>query len=731
MTANATDSPLLEVENLHTRFRTREGVVRAVDGVSLTVDEGEIVGIVGESGSGKSVTARSIVGLQEPGEIVRGSIRLDGVEVTDATDRQLRRLRGDTVSMVFQDPTETLNPVFDVGEQIAESLKIHDQPDAQGLLEYLHIPPFSRRSEWREYRERALDLMAEAGISNPADRIDASPHELSGGQRQRAGIAIALASDPDLLIADEPTTALDATTQAQLLERLRRRNADRGTAILLITHDLGVIADVCDRVVVMYAGEVMETGPTERILEDPRHPYTRALLACLPQRVDRGDRLPTIDGTVPELTGDCPGCPFAPRCNHATDACREGPVPTVDLGADRGTVACGEQSALEARSGRSRAALLDAGVGTALEPSASNSAVPSAGPGRPDSSGKRDVATAGEPTTTDEDPDAAAPTTPIVELEGVSKRYPLASGPIERLLGTADTLRAVDDVDLEIRPGETVALVGESGCGKSTLASLITGLETPTAGEVRIDGTPVGDADDRAADTLADVGVVFQDPRSSLNPRLTVERAIAEPLHSHGWCPERRRERVRELLERVGLSERYATSYPHELSGGQVQRVAIARAIALDPSLVVLDEPVSALDVSVQARLLNVLADLQADLDLAYLFISHDLTVVEQIADRIAVMYLGELLEVGPTDRVADRPTHPYTAALLEAIPSLDADESADFELEGDPPSPVDPPSGCAFRDRCPRAEPECAETDPDRQQVGPVRSKCHFPRTR
>ncbi|ELY81963.1 oligopeptide/dipeptide ABC transporter, ATPase subunit [Natrinema gari JCM 14663] len=698
MTEQPQDSALLSVENLHTRFRTSEGPVHAVEGVSMTVDEGEIVGLVGESGCGKSVTARSIVGLQDPGEVVRGSIHLDGMAVTDATDRQLRRLRGDTVSMVFQDPTETLNPVFDVGEQIAESLKVHDQLDSQSLLEYLHVPPFSSRSEWHEYRERAIELMAQVGIANPEDRVDAYPHELSGGQRQRAGIAIALASDPDLLIADEPTTALDVTTQAQLLERLRRHNAERGTAILLITHDLGVVADICDRVVVMYAGEVMETGPTERILEDPRHPYTKALLDCLPQRVDRGDRLATIEGSVPEPTGDRTGCPFAPRCDQATAACRDGEISTVDLGDGRGTVTCGESSTLEAHAARSGMAASDG----APEPgSATSGSAPGGGPDRS--------------------------TPPLVELEGVSRRYSLANGPIERLLGTDDTLRAVDDVDLEIRAGETLALVGESGCGKSTLASLLTGLEAPTTGTVRIDGTPVGTAADRDADTLADIGVVFQDPRSSLNPRLTVEQAIGEPLRSSGWDRSRRRDRVRELLERVGLADRHATSYPHELSGGQVQRVAIARAIALEPSLVVLDEPVSALDASVQSRLLNVLADLQADLDLAYLFISHDLTVVEHIADRVAVMYLGELMEVGPADRVFDCPTHPYTRALLEAIPSLDPGGSTGTSLEGDRPSPVDPPSGCVFRNRCPMAEPKCAETDPDQRQLGPVRAKCHI----
>ena len=724
---------LLTVENLHTQFRTREGTVRAVDGVSFSVDDGETVGIVGESGCGKSVTARSIVGLQDPGEIVAGSIRLDGTNVPEATDRQLRKLRGDTVSMVFQDPTQTLNPVFDVGEQIAESLSVHDDPDSQRLLDYLHAPLFSRRSKWEDHRERAVDLMEQVGIASPEDRVDAYPHELSGGMRQRAGLAIALASDPDLLIADEPTTALDTTTQAQILARLRRLSDDRGMALLLITHDLGVVADICDRVVVMYGGQVMETGPTDRVLEDPRHPYTRALLECLTRTTERKQRLPTIEGTVPERVGEQSGCPFASRCPSATDACLSGEIPTVDLAG--GSATCGEPIVFEPSeraAGGADDSLESATPVASASTTAGTSAVSAAAESVPtDRSQSRPGGTSADARLGPSDSNASsapAGDQPVVALEGVSKRFSLDDGVFDRVFGRTRDLQAVDDVSLEIGAGETLGLVGESGSGKSTLANLVTGLEAPTSGEVRLDGVPVGPAGDRSPDTLADIGVVFQNPHSSLNPRMTVERTIAEPLRARGWDEGRRRERVSHLLEVVGLSERYASQYPHELSGGQIQRVAIARAIALDPKLVVLDEPVSALDVSVQARILNLLLDLQRDLELTYLVISHDLDVIEHVADRIAVLYLGELMEVGPAEAVFERPAHPYTAALLEAIPSLDGSGSGSVGFEGPIPSPLDAPSGCPFRTRCPDAEPKCADVHPDWTRAGPARSKCHFP---
>jgi peptide/nickel transport system ATP-binding protein len=707
---------LLTVENLHTQFDTYDGTVRAVDGVSLTVDRGEIVGVVGESGCGKSVTARSIVGLQSPGKIVDGLIEIDGTEVTTATNRELQRLRGETVSMVFQDPTETLNPVFDVGDQIVESLKVHEDGTEQRLLDYLDAPLFSSRSDRQAKRERAIELMEQVGIASPGDRVDAYPHELSGGMRQRACIAIALASDPDLLIADEPTTALDTTTQAQILDKLRQLNADRGLGMLLITHDLGVVAEICDRVVVLYAGEVMETGPTDRILTDPRHPYTRALLDCLTQRSEPQTRLPAIEGQVPELTDKPAGCPFAPRCEHATDRCRRGTVPTVDL--DAGTVTCGEPI-VHRSTGRTddgtvrsdRETMAADGVGVADSDRSGRHAKPALATTSPQES----------------PPHTAASQKPLVSLDGVSKRYLLSDSLVDRVLGEPERLDALVDIDLDIQSGETFGLVGESGSGKSTLAGLVTGLESPTSGEIRFSGEPVGSAVDRSDERLAKIGVVFQDPRSSLNPRRTVAQAIAEPLVTQGWDTDRRRRRVAELLALVGLPETYATSYPHELSGGQIQRVAIARAIALDPQLLVLDEPVSALDASVKARVLNLLLELQDELDLTYLVISHDLDVITHIADRVAVLYLGQLMEVGLAAQVFDRPAHPYTRALVEAIPSIDPGETTELSLSGEIPSPVDPPLGCVFHTRCPMAEDACRTDEPAVATVDGARSRCHF----
>ncbi|TYT61479.1 dipeptide ABC transporter ATP-binding protein [Natrialba swarupiae] len=663
--------PELVVDDLRVRFRTRSETVDAVDGASFTVEPGAIVGLVGESGSGKSVTARSIVRLESPGEIVDGSIKFDGRELTSADDRTLRRLRGRELAMVFQDPSTTLNPVYTVGEQIAEAIRIRENPGRQPFLAEL-AAGVSSRLRTRRRRSEVLELMETVGIPQADERIDAYPHQFSGGMCQRVALAMALARRPSLLIADEPTTALDTTTQAAILDRLARLNAERGMGILLISHDLGVVSELCDRVVVMYDGTVVEYGPAESVRSDPEHPYTKALLDCLPHRSEPRSRLPTADWP-----------PADDRPSRSDEPPLQGTVLETDRTAvDGGTTATGERG-----------------------------------------SPRRDAETAAPGS--DRRVDG-----PIVELEDVAASFRQSDALVDRLLGRDERVPAVNGVSLSLRAGETVGLVGESGCGKSTLVRLTAGLEETTAGEIRLRGERIGDADSRTDDQLADVGVVFQNPTTSLNPKRTVGQTIAEPLFEAGWDESRREDRIEEVLSLVDLPAAYAGRYPRQLSGGQCQRVAIARALALEPSVVLLDEPTAALDVSTQARILNLLADLQADLDLAYLFVSHDLAVVRHIADRVAVMYLGQFVEVGPTNRVLSAPTHPYTQTLLDAIPGNEAEECRQWDREalaGEPPSPTSPPDGCAFHPRCPVASEDCTRVEPPLEAVDGGRTRCLY----
>ena len=713
--------PLLRVDNLQTHFDTADGVVRAVNGTSFTVSAGEIVGLVGESGSGKSVTARSIMGLQAPGQIVEGSIHFDGEDLTECSDRTLERYRGTRLSMLFQDPMTTLNPVFDVGEQIAESLRVHEHPK-QSLLDFSHVPGFADRSSWRRNRERAVELMEQVGVADPADRVEAYPHELSGGMAQRAMLAIALAGDPDLLIADEPTTALDMTTQARILEQLRSLARETETAILLITHNLGVVAELCDRVVVMYGGEIMERGPTDRLLHAPEHPYTIGLRECLLDGTD-AERLDSIDGRVPDCFEGGSGCAFASRCDFATVRCSVENPPVVDVTPDH-EVVCSELEVVRTET-EAAAAAETAGADIAVD-----GGTPLRSETGPDALGRRDAVGQDEAARSTADvelrSDEGHPGTPILEARDVTKTFDLSNSLLDRLFGTARTLRAIDDVDIAVHPGETVGIVGESGSGKSTLAKVLTGLHEPTGGEVRFDGEPANGLASRSAEQLADIGVVFQAPRSSINPRLTVREAIAEPLYEQGWNRERRDRRVEELLDLVDLPTAVADRRPGQLSGGQLQRIAIARAIALEPRVVVFDEPVSALDVSVRATLLNLLVELQDRLGLTYLVISHDLDVVRHLADRIAVMYLGEIVERGPANTLFERPSHPYTQALLDAIPRVDENDRS-VTLAGPIPSSVERPTGCSFHPRCRYAVPKCSESVPDSRVIGAAASRCHL----
>jgi peptide/nickel transport system ATP-binding protein len=672
-------TPLLEVRDLRTQFDTDAGTVRAVDGVSFTVGAGETVGIVGESGSGKSVTARSLMRLLDEGaRIAGGEIVFRGRDVMHLDREGLRALRGGDVAMVFQDPMTSLNPVRRIAGQLVEGMTVHGR--------------FGKGAA----RARAIDLLRRMGVSAPERALDSYPHEFSGGMRQRVMLAMGFSNGPALLIADEPTTALDVTIQAQILDLLRDLNAEFGTAVLLISHDLGVIANVCRRVIVMYGGEIVEEGPAEDLLADPRHPYTWALINAVP-RVDRhagGDRrLLAIEGQPPDPLAMPSGCRFAARCPFREPRC--------DAKPDLAPVAPGR-----------RARCWVTQDGGTLKPRA---VVVGTSP----SQGATPLA-------------AAATTPPILELTGLAKHFPLRGG---GFFATPRKVHAVDGVDLVVRRGETVGLVGESGCGKSTIARLVTRIHSPTAGRIVFDGVDITHADARTIRPLRRrMQMIFQDPYASLNPRMTVGDMLAEPLRFHGLAADdgAARRRVAELLDLVGLPARAAERYPHEFSGGQRQRIGTARALAVDPALIVADEPISSLDVNIQAQVINLLVDLQGRLGLTYLFIAHDLAVVRHVSDRIVVLYLGKVMEIATSADLFEQPLHPYTVALLSAVPIPDVAVERSRRrmiLGGEPPSAIDPPSGCRFRTRCPIAKPICGEQQPPLAEHRPGRfAACHFP---
>ncbi|HEY2763004.1 MAG TPA: ABC transporter ATP-binding protein [Pseudonocardiaceae bacterium] len=680
-------APVLEVTGLAVSFPSEEGRVTAVRELTYRVGAGEVLGIVGESGSGKSVSSMAVMGLLPPQSKVTGSIRFQGRELLGRSDTDLSRIRGSRIAMIFQDPLSALTPVYSVGDQVAEALLVHGDlaKHAAGA--------------------RAVELLDLVGIPDAARRARAFPHEFSGGMRQRVVIAMAIANDPDLIIADEPTTALDVTVQAQVLQVLQTAREVTGAAIVLITHDLGVVAGFADRVQVMYAGRTVETGSVDEIFYHSRMPYTLGLLGSIP-RVDTAQRLPLvpIEGQPPTLVALPPGCPFAPRCPLVVDQCRttEPMLTTVEVGGSPSTANL-HQAACH-RSGDITADTDASDLFADGRPAA-----PAPAPAEPAGTGDRNG-------------------TPVaLRVEELVRHYPVTKGAVLRR--QVGTVRAVDGVSFDLGERETLGLVGESGCGKTTTLMEILNLAAPAQGRIEVLGSDVASLDRRRRKELRrDMQVVFQDPISALDPRMPVVDVLAEPLSTHGFSGAEIRARVPELLRMVGLRPEHASRYPGEFSGGQRQRIGIARALALEPKVLVLDEPVSALDVSIQAGVINLLEELQARLGLAYLFVAHDLAVIRHIADRVAVMYLGKIVEIGVVDAVYRDPRHPYTQALLSAIPIPDpAKERARKRilLTGDLPSPADVPSGCRFRTRCfryaalaPALQTRCEQEEPSRQPL-------------
>ena len=761
-------TPVLDIQDLSTHIKLTSSVVQAVGNVDMTIDAGETLGVVGESGCGKSMTGLSIMGLLPPGgSIVGGSVKLDGRELVGLKQEDLRQVRGNDIAMIFQDPLTSLDPTKTVGYQVAEPVRLHK---GTSRAEALH---------------RAVEVLSLVGLPRPKERLDDYPHQLSGGLRQRVMIAMALANEPKLLIADEPTTALDVTIQAQILSLLRDLKDRLGMAMLLITHDMGVIAGHADRVNVMYAGRVVETADVRELFNHMHHPYTQALLASIPQLdQDANKALHAIPGLPPDLSHPPQGCRFAARCSRATDKCRteepplsgktyehrsscwhpvDGPLVLAVIGeagpdaASTGLVSSDAESVAEAARPTDKAGytpefvadavLADAtaagppaaearasevgafGATTAAEesPAASEAVVVAAGL-EVTADGRLEVAERTVEVTAANGDGVVAP---LLEITNLVKEFPITSGVLQRKVGA---VHAVSDVSFSVPAGTTFGLVGESGCGKTTIGKVIVALEKPNSGAVTLGGMNVSKL--RGGELRRkrrDLQLMFQDPQSSLDPRMRVGAIIGEPLAvQHLGSRRAQRDRVFELLGEVGLPQNAVERYPHEFSGGQRQRIGLARALTLNPRLIVADEPVSALDVSIRAQVLNLMKRLQASHGLTYVVISHDLAVVKYMADRIGVMYLGKLVELGSGQDIYERAAHPYTAGLIATIPvpkpSLERAKKG-VGIRGELPSPVNPPSGCRFRTRCPSAQELCAAEEPVLRSFGPGHvAACHFP---
>ncbi len=679
---------ILKVEGLSTHFGYGENAVRAVDEVSFEIRQGETFALLGESGCGKSMTSLSLMRLVPPaGRIVAGRVMLGAQDLTHLPESAMRRVRGGRMAMIFQDPMTALNPVISAGEQIAEAVRWH------------------RGSGRDEARRVALELLDAVGIADAVRRYREYPHQLSGGMKQRVMIAMALAGEPELLIADEPTTALDVTIQAQVLALLKDLQRARGMSIMLITHDLGVVAETADRVAVMYAGRIVEQAARDAFFACPRHPYSRKLFESLPDLAKRHQRLAVIAGSMTPVPARS-ACRFAGRCEFVWERCRDAEpalLPVVDEVVS-GTVAVGV-GADETGAGHGvRCHLYDPVHADRLQAALRRACV------QPVPRHRDDIVGAG----------------PLLAVEDLKVHFPLRHGVLARRLGM---VRAVDGVSFALERGRTLALVGESGCGKTTVGKAILRLVSPLAGTVRFDGSDLAALTGEALRRRrGEFQIVFQDAYASMNPRMRVGEIVAEGMITLGLeaDPRRRAMRAEALLAEVGLPPDAARRYPHEFSGGQRQRICIARALAVEPRLIVCDEPTSALDISVQAQILNLLQSLQDSKGISYLFITHNLSVVAYLADEVAVMYLGRIVERGRIDEVLTGPRHPYTQALLAAVPRIDgAEREKAGRLPGDLPSPASPPAGCHFHTRCPQAMAQCRDSYPVMKRFSSSHGAC------
>ncbi|HEX4060330.1 MAG TPA: ABC transporter ATP-binding protein [Streptosporangiaceae bacterium] len=678
-------APLLQIDDLRTHIKLRQGVVHAVDGVTLHVDPGETLGVVGESGCGKTMTALSIMNLLPTGgSIVAGSIKLNDRDISKLDTNDMRKVRGNEIGMIFQDPLTSLNPTMTVGKQIAETVLLHREVNKAQAM------------------DRAIEVLDLVGLPKAKERVNEYPHQFSGGMRQRVMIAMALACEPKLLIADEPTTALDVTIQKQILELIDDLRHRLGMSVILVTHDLGVIAGRADRVVVMYAGKIAETTDTNTLFVNPRHPYSEALFHALPEKAaETREKLYSIPGLPPDLINPKPSCRFSPRCRYVQDRCRS-EEPQL-MGEDPGhKYACfypvGDGEGRKTRTG--------AGTTTSVEQPTDD----------------------GNPLGTSSESGEV-----LLSIEHLVKNFPVTKGAVlQRKIGEVS---AVADVSLKIRRGETFGLVGESGCGKTTLGRLVVGLDTATAGSINFEGKDLVRTSGREyRRQRRKIQLMFQDSYASLDPRMRAGTILREPLVVQKIGNRReQQQKVEEMLDHVGLPRTATERYPHEFSGGQRQRLGFARALVLSPDLIVADEPVSALDVSIQAQVLNLMRELQREMGLTYFFISHDLAVVRYLSNHIGVMYLGKLVEVGPADQVYLTPAHPYTKGLIDSAPVADpkAEQAkAHVGVVGELPSAINPPSGCRFRTRCPLAQEICAEVEPPLVPFSPEghQAACHFP---